>query len=608
MRTIVLIACATAACMPPAAFPMPMTAAQAVADDSGPALVAYLSQADASADVCAVAPSGPHLHVLSIPERTAFFDALRGGQIKPALWKRCAKQLAEHLGADDRAYLFDAALDAYTALLHAGLDHDPALVERAQTLQRFYLDRNPGVDAHPAAVAALTSSLRKAIADKKLGRIATLLGQDVLDTIDIEHGSYHGSPVDTTLMEQLATDGNELTLRRFAERLPTAALRTEAQRRLVRIHIALSPFDEVRSGGAALEDRLLATGSNAVDLGAHPVVKAWFDPDRVPKRDIVVQQHVMQRTATLLGATTGSGAALSVVPELALHGTLMAQLTGISRPVTVCGASKDLDPSPCIAPSALSSDQPLVHLDGGNLRVADELAARDLLPLADQQTFSVPIRIANVAAASFSWGLHFARPADLVFSGAANGGRGPDLTVRVADPRPDRVTYDIDVNGLDYLAFVERADLAGYQAGSQGGAGFSGQGGASGWAGSSGGQCQNGGAGGAGDDGGKGGPGGVGGTVKVAMSCRSGSCGELEALVRGTIVSLGGPGGRGGSGGPGGSGGIGGSSRAATTHVAADGSIVVDDPGCSGGANGPNGWAGNDGSPGQPGLPGTVSF
>ena len=251
MRSMVLIACATAACTPPAALPLPMTAAQAAADDSGPALVAYLSQADASADVCAVAPSGPHVHVLSIPERTAFFDALRGGQIKPALWKRCAKQLAEHLGAEDRAYLFDAALDAYATLLHAGLDHDPALVERAQTLQRFYLDRNPGAGAHPAAIAALTSSLR----DKKLGRIATLLGQEVLDTIDVEHGSYHGSPVDTKLMDQLATEGNELTLRRFAERLPSAALRTEAQRRLVRIHIALSPFAEVRSGGAELEDR-----------------------------------------------------------------------------------------------------------------------------------------------------------------------------------------------------------------------------------------------------------------------------------------------------------------------------------------------------------------
>jgi hypothetical protein len=599
----------------PAALPLPMTAEQAVGYNSGAALVAYLSQPDANADLCAIAPGGGHLHALTPDERGAFVAGLRDGTIKPVLWKRCAKQLALHLGDDDRAALFDAVLDAYGAMLHAKLDNDPAAVERVQALQRFYLDRAAGTDAHPAKVTEITSSVRDAIAAKKLGRIATQFGQELLDTIEIEHGNYRGSPVDPAVMDRLAADGNELTLRRFVDRLPTEQLRNEAQRRLVRIHIALSPFPEVQSGGATLEANVLQYGFNAVEIAAHPVTRAWFDADHVPKRDVVVQQHVWQRTATLLSAAKDRNT-LSVVPELALHGALMAQLDGISRPITVCGAAKDLDPSPCIAVTDLSIDrdvsQAFVKLDGGKLRVADNLASTDLLPLAEQAKFVVGVQIGTAtpaATTSFAWGLQFVRPDDLVFHGPGNGGRGPDLIVRVADPRVDRVSYDVDENGHDYIAFVDRGDLANYRVGSQGGAGYDGAAGADGTAGTDGGECENGGDGTSGDDGGNGGPGGTGGNVTVQTSCREGAgCGPLQALVQGTIVSLGGPGGAGGMGGAGGAGGAGGSSRSPTTHTDSDGNTVVDDPGCSAGSSGSSGTSGTDGAAGPAGRPGTVSF
>jgi hypothetical protein len=603
-----LFACLIAGCAP-AALPLPMTAAQAVNYSSGAALVAYLSQPDANADVCAIGPDDGHLHAFTPDERDAFVGGLRDGKIQPTRWKKCARQLAQHLGADDAASLFDATLDAYSSLLHGKLDNDPAAVERAQALQRFYLDRRAGTDAHVPNVQALTSNLREAIDKKKLGRIATQLGQEVLDSIELEHGKYRGSPVDEVTMDRLAADGNELTLRRFAERLPTEQLRDEAKRRLVRIHIKLSPFPEVQSGGAMLEAKVLQYGFNAVDLAQYPVTKAWFDADHVPKRDIVVQQHVLQRTATLLGAAQDR-AKLSVVPELALHGALLAQLDGISRPITVCGAAKDLDPSPCIAPGDLSPTNMFVKLDAGKLRIADQLAASDLLPLAEQTTFAVGVQVGKATAASFAWGLHFVRPDDLVFNGNANGGRGPDLIVRVADPNADRVSFDVDEGGRDYLAFVERADVASYHVGSRGGAGYDGEAGASGMPGSSGSECQNGGDGGAGYDGGAGGPGGNGGNVAVQMSCRAGGadCAQLQALVQGTIVSLGGAGGRGGMAGAGGAGGNGGSSRSPTSHTDADGNTVVDDPGCSAGSSGSTGASGMDGAAGRPGGRGLVTF
>jgi hypothetical protein len=72
-------------------------------------------------------------------------------------------------------------------------------------------------------------------------------------------------------MDALAASGNEMTLTRFAERLPDPALREQARRRLVRIHVALSPFPEVREAAAVVEDT---------------VVQKWT-PDFGPARKVV---------------------------------------------------------------------------------------------------------------------------------------------------------------------------------------------------------------------------------------------------------------------------------------------------------------------------------
>ncbi len=609
MRIALLAAAISSSCAGTVHFDMPMTAASAVQYNTGAALVAYLGQPDASPDLCNVRGTGPHFEALTPDLRTAFVDGLHYGKIKPAIWRRCANTLLKSMPQDDAASLFDALFAAYHKMLvSSDSDTNPGLVDRVSTIQRLYLDRAPGLDAHATVLTPLLDSLRAALAKNKLGHVATRFAQELLETIDIEHGIWQGKRIDTALLDALAKAGNELTLHRFMERMPSDEMRTEARRRILRVHIALSPFTEVQQAGPALETTILETGHNAVKLADHPVVHASFDEHKAVQRKVVVRQHIWKRTATLLG-TPDKRAALSVLPELPLRGALLVELKGISRPVTVCGRDKDLDPSPCIAVSDLSLGNPLTKLDpNGSVTLFDDLKIAAVLPLASEDSFAMTVKIAGQPAATLKWGLHFEQPEDLLFRGPGNGGRGPDLTVHVGAPRADRVMFDVNSGAYDYIAIVETSDLARYHVGSAGGAGANGSDGAPGSDGSSGSTCGNGGDGGPGGNGGDGDDGGDGGDVSVQVTCNTAMCKQLPGELDGVIVSLGGLGGSGGSGGRGGSGGSGGAGQSPTTHTDSDGNTVVDDPGCSAGSSGSSGANGADGSPGRNGHPGLVSF
>ncbi|HEY6033518.1 MAG TPA: hypothetical protein VIV58_04640, partial [Kofleriaceae bacterium] len=502
------------------------------------------------------------------------------------------------LPSEERASLLDAMLHAYDDLLDKDLETSPARVERMSTLQELYLARDVGVEAHPAAVASLLAAAKERVAKGKLGSIGTRFATELIETAELEHGTWHGRTVDGALLDELAAAGNETTLKRFSARLPQPQMRDDARRRIARIHIALSPFPEVRDAGPALEQKLLAEGHNAVALAEHPIQRAFFDAHQVVRRDVIVRQHVWQQTATLVGKDARSR--ISVVPELPLRGALEVEVAGISRPITVCADAKALDPSPCLEVRDISVEGKLVKLDAhAVVHVVDNVALADLLPIADRDTFQIPIDIAGAPVASLAWYLRFERPENLVFS-AGTGEAGPDLTVRAGDMRGSRVRFDVNVGGGDFLAIVEQPDLRGYRVGSEGGAGASGADGVSGTDGSSGSECSNGGAGGDGGNGSSGGDGGDGGTVTVQLACSYASCDALRAEVRGVIGSWGGAGGAGGSGGAGGRGGSGGSARSQSTHTDSDGNTVVDDPGCSAGSSGADGANGSPGSDGSP--------
>ena len=375
-----------------ARFPLPMTAAELVRYDSGPALVAYLGQPDASPAVCDLRAQGPHVPAFTPEIRGALIDGFVEGKIPAPLWRRCVDTALKGLPADQVASMFDEVMLSYGKQLNdSDVETDPALAERVATIQRLYLDRRPELDGHQNVLGPLFDGLRDKLAKNKLGPVAKAFASEVIATVDVERGAWQGHPVDLPLMDTLAAAGNEMTLTRFAERLPRSELREEARRRLVRIHIALSAFDEVRSSSADVEEAVIRTGHNPVFLADHPLVRAWFSEE--PIRFVLVRQHVWQRSATLLGYAQ-KRPTLSVLPELSLRGSLWAELQSLSHPVTLCTSQRALDPTPCLPVASVSLDTPFTYLDkGARFHFRDNVAEQEVVPLAAHDTFTLPVAL-----------------------------------------------------------------------------------------------------------------------------------------------------------------------------------------------------------------------
>ena len=579
-------------------YAMPMTAGDVEGIDSGPALVAYLGQPDASPAVCDARATGPSVRITPAI-RNALIDGLVDGSIEPSLWRRCVEVGLEGMSLADRRATFDAALRAYRDLLvDRDIGQDPARVARAAAIHRLYLERTPGTGASNDDVLRDLHGHAGVLAP-----VAWSFVVDLLAEAEVERGTWNGVPIDVAMMDALAAGGNELTLSRFARRLPDPALREQASRRIVRVRIVLSAFDEVRADAEAVEDRVMRDGANHVD--ATPFVRAWFDGRAATIRNVLVRQRVADQSAQLLGYA-GDRPSLSVLPELSFRGTLWAELPSVSRPVTLC-KPRALDPTPCFDVSAVTLDNPFAYLDrGGAFHFRDDVAEDDAIRLAASPDFTLPVRLGGVPAVTLHWGLTYARPDDLVFTGASSGGNGPDLEVRIDHPSRERYVYTVTSERGTYATVVERADLGSFVVASAGASGASGSDGSSGSSGSSGSECSSGGDGGNGGNGGDGGNGGNGGNVRVTIACGDGPC-EIDALER-SVVSLAGAGGSGGSGGAGGSGGSGGSGRSPSTHTDADGNTVTDDAGCSPGSSGSSGSRGADGSSGAAGRPGQVTY
>jgi hypothetical protein len=496
--------------------------------------------------------------------------------------------------------VFEEALRAYRKLLDdADLVSDPARLPRVDALQRLYVERRAGLDGDPQVTMRLFGDLRAAL--PKLSPVAQSFAADLLATVDVEHGTWKGHAVDDAMMDALAAAGNEMTLERFAQRLPQVEMRQEAQRRLVRIHVELSAFPEVRNEAAAVEERVIRDGNNHIRATA--ITRVRFDERVAPARHVVVQQDVWAGVATML-ATAPDRPELSVLPELSFRGALVADARGVTKPITICAPPRELDPSPCIAVADVALANPLAYLDdGGAFHFRDRVAETDVVAIAAVDDFVLPIRVGTTGV-NVSWGLTFARPDDLAFSGPG-GGRGPDLDVHIEHPSRERYLFTVAGPRGRFSTIVERADLASYRVETAGGGGSGGSSGSTGSTGSSGSECSSGGPGGPGGDGGPGGPGGDGGNAHVVIACGGLPC-DVDALRR-SVVSLGGAGGPGGSGGAGGAGGSGGSGRSQRSHTDSNGNTVVDDPGCSPGSSGSQGTPGSDGSPGSPGHAGRVT-
>jgi len=602
-----------------ARLPNPMTAADVARLDSGKALVAYLAEPDARPAVCDARAPGPHLTHFDAPVATTFVEGLTAGQIPPPVWRQCADGVLASSPLAGRA-LIDATWPAYRDLIVDGaLEASAPMQAQVATLQDLYIQRPTGVDGQPNVVGPVADDVRRKLFARPLGPVASRFATALLDVVDLEQGRYGGRPVDGALLDDLAARHDEALLRLFADRLPSEALRGEARRSVVRLAIAASPFPEVRDDAAAVEARVLAQGVNRVSLATHPPTSAAVAVQKMGMRGLAVRQDVMRQVATFV--RDGSSPRASAPPDLPLGSALTVDVSGISRPITLCRPARALDPSPCVAAEDVKIDSPLASIDGfGVLHFIDHVGAYNAAALSRPDHFiALPISIGGQRLASLDWPLRFERPDALVLSGTI--GVGPALDVAVDHTDATRYAFVVMGNGREWHAVVEARDLPGFRVVSRGAIGASGADGRSGWdgsrgmdgssascPGSSGSDGTRGGDGTNGTDGEDGGPGGNGGDVRVAVDCGARACAPADlAVLKRIIASEGGPGGSGGGGGPGGRGGRGGRGGSST--------ICTDDNGVStsvsggmDGLSGSDGWSGHDGHDGSPGQPGRVRF
>jgi hypothetical protein len=285
--------------------------------------------------------------------------------------------------------------------------------------------------------------------------------------------------------------------------------------------------------------------------------------------------------------------------------------------VTLCGSTRDLDPTPCLDPSALRVGSRLLSVDpNGGLVFVDHARLVDLLPLVAAPDLSVPFAAGGRDLATLHLGVWFEKPGDMPFAG------GQPLVVDVDARAERRLVYQVSGHGFAYTVVVERPDVPAFRVDSLGVPGPAGRDGLPGLDGApgrpgtpaacpstAGGPGERGFDGGIGQPGGPGGPGGRGGDITLRVACGGRDCTALLADLGRAIHSVGGPGGAGGHGGLGGHGGQGGQGgpAAGCTAKGDDGNWSVQT--VAAGAKGPDGndgLRGPEGPPGPPGPPGQV--
>jgi hypothetical protein len=510
------------------------------------------------------------------------------------------------------AELADHIVRAAAAIL-ADTRADPSIRSRGvETLARVYLERAPGAGATNKAAGELDRARRSATGPEVL-RAAGALSVG----LELERGRWRGRAVDAASLDAMASDVGVALLLRAARRLPDPALRIQAERLVVRQRIAASPFPEVRAAAEAVESAVLQRGTNPVSLDDHPPVHVSLAPGALPARTVLVRQRPIQGTATLLGRT-GDHPTPSVLPAIPLRGAVEAQLAGVSRAITLCAATRTLDPTPCIAPSDVVVGSALAQVRvAGDLRISERVPQATTVELArGGSELRLPLSVGRVAAGTLVWPVLFERPPEVVLSGKLPGEAGPSLTVTVERLDAAHLLYAVQGGEHPVAAVVQVSDAPSFRVVSRGTAGANGSPGMDGTDGTPGldgtsASCPSfggtdgsrGGAGGSGGNGSNGSPGGRGGDVRVIVIASDGGV-ETLGLARATIASEGGPGGQGGPGGRGGRGGRGGQGGMGTTCTDADGHSSSLSGGMDGmsGSDGSDGMSGRDGAKGQPGV------
>ena len=605
LLAVLLAACARQA--------LPITASQLAERSTGRTLLAYLGQRDASVAVCDLNARGPHLAAIDATVRGELMEGLREGRLAPTLWSQCVEHLVRSADPESAALLLDAVAYSYgQVVIDTRVEQDLVMRQQLSALQALLVEDSGDAWPHSHSAANLLADLHDAIARKRLGAVAQRSATTLTGDLELTNGLRGGQPVDVAVLDDLLRAKDESTLARVALHLPDSSLRSEARRRVIRLHIEQSPLSAVRDHAAAVEDALMRLGVNPIAMAEHRPLRGTLD-DSLNTRRVVVRQDLEHQTTALVG-TVDNEKGVSVLPQLSLRAALHIELEGIDGQVSLCGPPEALNPDPCVPESAVALGNRLAYLErDGTIRFLERLPAREALTLATAgDDVVVPIAVSGNRVTELAFGLRFETPNDLVFG----GGSGPELRVGLEPLAGGRLSYTITRGDRQYVAIVERDHANGFHVISQGADGQRGRDGSSGsdgLAGASGSSAScpssQGGAGGRGDDGGPGEDGGAGteggngGDAVVDIATLGAAADELVALVRKTVLSRGGAGGSGGSGGRGGRGGAGGPGGPGTTCVDADGNTTFLSAGMQGfsGTDGRSGFDGPSGSNGQPG-------
>lgn len=610
-------------------YALPMTADEQRSHQEVAALIAYLGQPGASGSVCDPR-SGPSALLRDGEAAAGLVGALGRALVPAGPWGRCVADWLAGAGPAGSTALLERLLAvALDEIESPALDLDAARAARLDALIQAYAARPSGQEAGPPTVARVTGAIRTLLATGPVtrtgpqhdqlrqplapgARVRALALARAIDPV-----KALGRPVDAALLDELEARGDEATLRQLAARLRDEPLRTEARRRIIRLHVAASAWPEVRGDAAAVEAEVLRTGANAVGLEAHPIQRAWLEPEE--PRTVLVEQRPAEGLARLL-AVPPAGGLHELVPERPLRAWLRLDLAGLSAPVTLCAPPAELEVAPCLPPGAVAVAGTLATIDpSSRLHLRERLSELEAVALArGGSRLAVPILVAGQPVVTAAWPLAFATPPELAFDGAEGGGPGPVLMAQVEALAGGALVLQVQAGAGTFHAVVPRPETTSFRVVSRGGRGApgpdgwpgrSGSDGLDGWDAScpsfSGGDGGRGGDGSDGGDGGVGGPGGPGGEVLVALVGGGANRTALLARLRQVLVSeggAGGPGGRGGGGGAGGRGGRGGGSASCSSTDGTTSSLS----GGSSGASGASGRSGRDGPAGRPGQAGAV--
>jgi hypothetical protein len=145
-------------------YPRPFSAQEFAQCGDGPALVAYLSQPDATPSVCDPRSRGPHLVQLDESLARALVSGVVRAEIPPAQFRLCARALLTGFPKESAGALVDAMGDGYRRLARdAKLDQEPQLAAALGALHETFLERPAGLDGDRERAAREFEELRRGL-------------------------------------------------------------------------------------------------------------------------------------------------------------------------------------------------------------------------------------------------------------------------------------------------------------------------------------------------------------------------------------------------------------------------------------------------------------